>query len=103
MAVLKRIGPGSALKVGLVGYALLGLIVGVLVTLLALVRGPIACPFGSPHSAFCIGVVRHFHGGLALILCPIVYGIIGGICALIGSLIYNLVAGWVGGLEVDIS
>jgi hypothetical protein len=39
----------------------------------------------------------------AIILFPICYGIIGGISAAIGAAIYNLVAGWVGGLEVDIS
>jgi hypothetical protein len=39
----------------------------------------------------------------AIILFPICYGIIGGIFAAIGAAIYNLVAGWVGGLEVDIS
>ena len=42
--------------------------------------------------------------GLAsIIIFPICYGIIGGIAAAIGPAIYNLVAGWVGGLEVDIS
>jgi len=31
------------------------------------------------------------------------YGIVGGIGGAIGAVIYNLVAGWVGGIEVDIS
>jgi hypothetical protein len=39
----------------------------------------------------------------AVILCPIVYGLIGGIGAAIGAFIYNLASGWVGGLEVDIT
>ncbi|MGB9104704.1 MAG: hypothetical protein WCC59_08100 [Terriglobales bacterium] len=42
-------------------------------------------------------------GLFAVILCRIVYGTIGGIGAVIGALIYNLAAGWVGGLEVEIS
>jgi hypothetical protein len=41
-------------------------------------------------------------GLMAVILCPIVYGIIGGIAAVIGALIYNLASGWVGGVEVEI-
>jgi hypothetical protein len=39
----------------------------------------------------------------AIVFFPICYGLIGGVFAAIGALIYNLVAGWVGGLEVDIS
>ncbi len=39
----------------------------------------------------------------AIIFFPICYGLIGGIFAALGAVIYNLVAGWVGGLEVDIS
>jgi hypothetical protein len=40
---------------------------------------------------------------LAAIIFPICYGIIGGIGGAIGAAIYNLAAGWVGGLDVDIS
>jgi hypothetical protein len=42
-------------------------------------------------------------GLTAVIVCPIVYGIIGGIAAVIGALIYNLASGWVGGVEVEIN
>jgi hypothetical protein len=40
---------------------------------------------------------------MAVILCPIVYGAIGGIAAVIGALIYNLASNWVGGVEVKIN
>jgi hypothetical protein len=49
------------------------------------------------------GVFRMFFGVGAIIILPLFYGIIGGVFAAIGAFIYNLVAGWVGGLEVDIS
>ena len=95
MAVLKRIGPASAFKIGLVSNAFMGLIAGVFCSLIALT----GASFG-PHAhlpfAGAIGL-------LAVIVCPIVYGIIGGIAAVIGALIYNLAAGWVGGVEVEIN
>jgi hypothetical protein len=94
MAVLKRISPESAFKVGLVAYGILGLVLGVFCSLIA-VAGVTFGRHGHMPFAGRLGV-------LAVIVCPIVYGIVGGIAAAIGAAIYNLVAGWVGGLEVDI-
>jgi len=39
----------------------------------------------------------------AIIFFPLIYGLIGGVFAAISAALYNLVAGWVGGLDVDIS
>jgi hypothetical protein len=94
MALVNRIGPASAFKIGLVSYGLLGLIAGVFCSLIAL-AGSSFVPHARMPFAGAIGV-------FAVILCPIVYGIIGGIAAVIGALIYNLAARWVGGLEVEI-
>ena len=95
MAVLKRIGPASAFKVGLVSYAFVGFIAGVFCSLIALTGASFA-PHAHLPFAPAIGL-------FAVILCPIVYGIIGGIAAVIGALIYNLASSWVGGVEVEIS
>ncbi len=96
MAVLKRISPASAFKVGLAAYGALGLILGVFCSLIAL-GTPVFARHAHPM------FVGRFVGVFAVIVCPIVYGILGGIAAVIGAAIYNLAAGWVGGLEVDIS
>ena len=93
MAILKRIAPASAFKVGLVVYGLLGLVPGVFCSAVALAGIPFA-----PHAH----MPRAF-GLLAVIICPMVWGTIGGIVNAISALIYNLAAGWVGGLEVDIT
>lgn len=100
MATLKRIGPGSALKLGAITYAFVGLVIGIIAACVSLVAGSLTGMGGSGMGmrAFGFGM-----GVGAIIVAPIVYGIIGGIGAWIGAVVYNLVARWVGGLEVDIS
>jgi hypothetical protein len=99
MATVKRIGPGSAFKVGLVVYAFLGLIIGICMALFSMLIGSLGSLADAPAAkAFGFGL-----GVSSILIFPILYGIIGGIAGAIGAAIYNLVAGWVGGLEVDIS
>jgi hypothetical protein len=102
MATLRRIGPGSAFKVGMVTYALFGLVIGVCIALFSMATGSLGRLAGTEvgPGARALG----FGMGLgAIIVAPIFYGIVGGIGGALGALVYNLVAGWVGGLEVDIS
>ena len=95
MAIVKRIGLVSSLKIGVVVYRLIGLIAGVFCSVIA---------FATP-------AVHHAHvpwispsvSLFAVILCPVLYGIIGGIVAVFSAFIYNLACGWVGGLEVEIT
>jgi hypothetical protein len=94
MAVVKQIGLFSALKIGFIGYAVLGLLAGMVCS--AIVFAGI--PFG-PHAHLPTGGAFGF---LPLILCPLLYGIVGGIAMGVGALIYNLASRWVGGLEVHI-
>jgi transmembrane protein DUF3566 len=102
MATLKRIGPGSAFKVGLVTYAFVGLVVGACLAFFSMIAGSLGGLAGSQAGASA----RAFGFGMglgAIIFMPILYAIIGGIGAALGAVIYNLAAGWVGGLEVDIN
>jgi len=93
--VIKRFEPLSVGKVAGVLYAALGLIVGAVVSVAALVGG------FSADSAF-----GPFAGGLAgvaaLVLLPIFYGGLGLIAAIIAAWLYNLAAGFVGGIEIDV-
>ena len=101
MATLRRVGPGSAFKVGLVVYAFLGLLVGICMALFSMVSGSLTGMAGA--DATTAKMMGFGMGFGAIIIFPILYGIIGGIGGAIGAVMYNLVAGWVGGLEVDIS
>jgi hypothetical protein len=103
MPVLKRIAPGSAFKVGLVVYGFVGLVVAVLRGLIALAGTEFAPHVHWPmESAIAAMLGRGIASLLGVILCPIIYGLIGGFGAAIGAAIYNVASGWVGGVEVDI-
>ena len=95
MASVKRIGPGSAFKVGMVVYAILGLIIGIPFALISMLAGSLA----PAHSVFPGAGL----GFLSIIFFPIFYGIIGGVFGALTAFVYNLAAGWVGGLEVEIN
>jgi hypothetical protein len=101
MATLKRIGPGSAFKMGLVLYAILGVIVGVIMACVSMLVGSLGSATGSG-----VPGARLFGFGLGLgsiIIFPVLYGVIGGVGGAITAVLYNVVAGWFGGLEVDIN
>ena len=110
MAIVRRVGPGSAFKVGLVLYALMGLVLGICMAFVSMVAGSLGGLGHSPvpGSGGTGGSwdARSFGLGMglgAIIFFPVIYGLIGGVFAAIGAAVYNLVAGWVGGLEVDIN
>ena len=95
---LRRIGVGSAARVIGALYAILGLIAGLIIACISLVsagfissQDPDVPPwFGS---VFGVG---------AIVILPIVYGIIGVVFGAIVAAIYNGVAGMVGGIEVEL-
>ena len=102
MATVKRIGPGSAFKIGLITYAILGLVLGIFAASISAILGSLGGALGQS----TVPGARLFGFGMglgAIVFFPIFYGLIGGVFAAVGAVIYNLVAGWVGGLEVDIS
>jgi hypothetical protein len=86
--IIKRIDPISAAKISAVIYACIGLLGGLLFALVG--------------SSLGGGM---FSGGLGIttiIVMPIVYGLIGFIFTAIAAAIYNVVAGAVGGVRIDV-
>jgi hypothetical protein len=91
--IIKSVGVFSVAKVMGAMYALLGLIF-MPIFLLVGVAGSMAGGRSNPFGAL---------GGLMLgILAPVFYGVIGFIGGAISAFLYNLMAKWLGGIEVEV-
>lgn len=92
---LNRISPLSLGKISGLAYSAMGLLflpimmIGPLIATLA--------PSGVQSEA-PTGLLLGMGLGFALSM-PIIYGVMGFVVGLVGALIYNLIAGWVGGIE----
>jgi hypothetical protein len=86
--IIKRIDPMSFAKLNGVMYAAIGLIAGLFFALVG--RG-----LGGG------GMMGSF-GMAAIIVLPIIYGVFGFVVTAIFAMIYNLVAGWVGGIKLEV-
>jgi hypothetical protein len=94
--VINRIAPFSLAKISGTLYAVLGLIFGALFSLVAMAG--LAAGAGNGNSMF-----GALFGVGAIILFPIFYGCIGFVASLIGAWLYNVLAGMVGGVELDVT
>ncbi len=92
--ILRRIGPVSLAKILGIVYAILGLLFGGIITLLALAG--VATTDGEEELGFMFGAT-------AVIWFPLFYGAMGAISGAISALIYNLAAKWVGGVELELT
>ena len=93
--VIRRVGPLSVAKIAGTLYAVIGLIIGGVVSLVAIVGG-----FGAnTGNSSMIGAMI---GTGSIIMFPIFYGCLGFVGSLIVAAIYNVLAGAVGGVEVDL-
>jgi hypothetical protein len=93
--VVTRIGPMSVARIAGVLYALLGLVFGGFVSLASIggaMSGAVA-PTG-------VGGMMMF-GAAAVFMFPIIYGFFGFLMTLVGAALYNVLAGVLGGVEID--
>jgi hypothetical protein len=93
---LKSIGVLSCGKIMGAMYAAMGLILGGFMSLASM----IGAAAGSQQEGGAVGAM--FVGVGAIVVFPVLYGIGGFLGGLFMSLIYNLIAGAVGGLELNI-
>ena len=94
MVVLKRLGVLSVAQIEMIIMIIMGLFFGIFYAIFPSVMIPeldsLEMPFGA-------GL-----GWLAIIVFPIIYGILGFVTGAIGALIYNLSAKWIGGIELEL-
>lgn len=93
MSQLKRIGIVSMVKLMGLLYLLIGLVLGAVFTLVA-VLGVKAAGGG--------GIMGLLLGPVAIVIFPVIYGLVGAIAGLIGALLYNFAARVTGGLELEL-
>lgn len=94
--VIRRVGPLSVAKISGALYALMGLIFGAIISLFS-VLGTAFAP--DTQNAGAIGML---FGAAAIIVLPIFYGVLGFIMTLIAAALYNWMAAWLGGIEIDV-
>ena len=92
---ITHIGPLSVAKIAFVLYGVIGLIFGTVVAVISLLGAGLGAAAGKESSllgaAFGVG---------AVVLLPLCYGGLGALMALFMAWLYNVVAGFVGGVEV---
>ena len=95
--VIRQIGVGSLAKIFGALYAFWGFIFGVIVALVALAGAGMSASSDSPMPGWLGGLF----GVGAIIFLPICYGALGAIGGALTAVMYNVVAGMVGGLSVE--
>ena len=94
--VIKRIGPLSVGKIAGTLYAVMGVLIGAVVSLIAMVGSSLGSDTGS---ASGFGALL---GVGAIVIFPVLYGGLGFVFTMLAAALYNIVAGMVGGIELDI-
>ena len=93
MMTAKRFGILSVAKIAALLYAILGLIAGLFTALFSALFSAV----GGDGALLGLGL-----GFFSIIVFPIFYGVLGFISAVIGVALYNLLARWVGGIQVEL-
>jgi hypothetical protein len=100
--VIRKIGVMSLGKLMAVMYAGIGLLLGGLYALFAVVGGGAMMAMGGEENAALGGGMVIGMGLAAVVVAPIAYGIFGFIGGVISAFFFNLAAKYAGGLELEV-
>ena len=99
--VIRRVGVVSMAKLMGVLYGGIGLLVGAAFALFSIVGGGAMLAGGGEEGALGGGMMMGM-GVAMIVIAPVFYGITGFLAGALTGWLYNLAAGWVGGVEVDL-
>ena len=99
MTTIRRIDVLSSAKVYSALMTVVGLIAGAFVSLFAILGASMAAGMGDEPGAGLLGVI---FGIGAIIVLPIVYGVMGFIVGAIQAFVYNVVASRIGGIQIEL-
>jgi len=92
--VITRVVPLSAAKITATLYAIIGLVLGACFSLISLVT-TVANPSGQNLPGAIFGVA-------SIVIFPLLYGVLGFLGTLVSAWLYNLLAGAIGGVEIEV-
>ena len=98
---IRRMGVFSCAKIYAVVMAAFGVIIGVIYGLIFMVVGG-AMMAGGGRDSGAAGASSLVVGLIMMVVIPIIYGVIGFVAGAIGGVVYNVAAGFVGGIELEI-
>jgi hypothetical protein len=95
--VVRRINPLSVAKIAGLLYAIIGLIVGAFMSLIFGAMGSLGAAQSDmpPMMGMLVGAG-------SIVMMPILYGVLGFVTTALSAVIYNVLAGFVGGIEIDV-
>jgi hypothetical protein len=99
---IKRFGVISVAKIYGLLLFVVGLIIGVIYGLIFILFGAAMTAVGPGREAAASGVSSVVIGIIMMIAIPLFYGVLGFISGAIGALIYNAVAGVIGGIKFEL-
>ena len=97
--VIRRVGVGSVAKIGGLLYAVAGFLLGACFALAAMVGAGIGAASSDESTPFWLAPL---FGVGAIVFLPILYGLLGAVFTALGAVIYNVLAGMVGGLQLEV-
>ena len=99
---IRRMGVFSCAKIYAIVMAAMGLIIGVIYGLFFMLVGGAMLAAGSGREAGPAGASGLIIGLVMMVVIPIFYGVLGFVMGAIGALVYNIAAGFVGGIELEL-